>query len=202
MALVGPESRCPICDGLLDRPFTATSGVAFPRGHRLWRYCDAPLHFDCLAAWPDREEFSRAYFVSALANGWRGRATILRATARWFLACGLPSGAAVVRPVWRVLATLWGAEASQRNWKLLDAAERAYEQRLEEEERARTQAIAESNTLAQRLLLELEIRGSLLCPHCHQRAHRVRFVERSPEEKSYFICGLCARSFAGSEASA
>src|SRR5689334_3462862 len=93
MALVGPWSTCAICDAPLDREFAATSGVAFPRGHRLHPYCDAPLHLDCLATWPDREEFSRAYFVSALSATWRGRGTILSATPRWFLACGLPVGA-------------------------------------------------------------------------------------------------------------
>jgi hypothetical protein len=88
MALIGPESTCAICDGSLDRPYTATSGVAFTIDARLWPYCDAPLHFDCLPDWADREEFARAYFVSRLAAYWSRYGTLLSATAEWFLACG------------------------------------------------------------------------------------------------------------------
>ena len=91
MALIGSFSVCAICEGPLDRPYTATSGVAFAPGHPLYEYCDAPLHLDCLAIWPDREEFSRGYFLGALASHWRGRGTVLHATARWYLGCG-PGG--------------------------------------------------------------------------------------------------------------
>jgi hypothetical protein len=72
MALIGEWSTCTICGGALDRPYTATSGVAFASNQRLWAYCDAPLHFDCLSTWADREEFSREYFVSSLARYWSG----------------------------------------------------------------------------------------------------------------------------------
>ena len=273
VALVGPHSRCAICDEALDRPFTATSGNAFPREHRLSRYCDAPLHLDCLATWPDREEFSLEYFVGSFARTWRGPGTVLRATARWYLGCGPPVGLTpyfasvhlrdwpftlysrwadwtefvaggyrielvgsaldaadevmaevrrhaatleALEGLWSscpaapterrsyaafgdYLATLWGEEAYYRDWEALDTAQQAWERYWEERDRARARAIAQSNAITQQLLLELEIRGSLLCPHCHERSHRVRFVEKS-EEKSYFICGLCGRSFAGSEA--
>ncbi|WP_224248218.1 hypothetical protein [Hyalangium gracile] len=58
---------------------------------RLRGYYDAPLHFDCLATWKDREEFSRGRFVSALYSHWSGYGTLLRATPGWFLACGPPT---------------------------------------------------------------------------------------------------------------
>lgn len=63
MAIFG--STCPICGSdLVEGDVTVdTSGCAFPQEHRLWRYCDAPLHLACLEGWPDREEFSEAYFV-------------------------------------------------------------------------------------------------------------------------------------------
>jgi hypothetical protein len=99
------------------------------------------------------------------------------------------------------LATLWGDEAYQTDWHLLDVAERAGEEYRAEAKRAGARAIAESNALAQQLLLELEIRGRLLCPRCHEHSHRIRFVERSAEEKSYFICRTCGCSFAGDETS-
>jgi len=43
MALIFPGSRCAICDTDLSRAYTAPSGVAFPPGHELWRFCDAPF---------------------------------------------------------------------------------------------------------------------------------------------------------------
>lgn len=88
MALTGPFSTCAICDGSLDRPYTATSGVPFAVDRRLLDYCDAPLHLDCLATWEDREEYSRAYFVSGLFARWSGFGTLLKAAPEWFLACG------------------------------------------------------------------------------------------------------------------
>jgi hypothetical protein len=87
MALIGPWSTCAICDGALDRPYTATSGVAFPPDHPLWEFCDAPLHVDCLARWPDREEFSRGYCWQALLWVWEGNGTLLHVARDWFLAC-------------------------------------------------------------------------------------------------------------------
>jgi hypothetical protein len=88
MALIGPDSTCAICRRALDRPYTATSGVAFLINPRLLEYCDAPLHLDCLAGWADREEFSRGYFVSSLATYWSNYGTLLNARAEWFLGCG------------------------------------------------------------------------------------------------------------------
>lgn len=43
-------TSCPIRGSTdLSKPYTATSGVVFPEGDELWRYCDAPLHLECLA---------------------------------------------------------------------------------------------------------------------------------------------------------
>jgi hypothetical protein len=51
------------------------------------------LHLDCLATWPDREEFSRGYFVAALAYDWRGGGAVLKAMPTWFLGCRGPRDA-------------------------------------------------------------------------------------------------------------
>ncbi|MBN8226152.1 hypothetical protein JYK02_01365 [Corallococcus macrosporus] len=81
-------TSCAICGSTdLSKPYTATSGVAFPKEDELWRFCDAPLHFDCLARWPHRERFSRGYFDlwkddSVLANG------VLSGGRAWVLRCG------------------------------------------------------------------------------------------------------------------
>lgn len=88
MAIIHPDSTCPICGDKLDRPYTATSGCAFAPKHRLWKYCDAPLHFDCLETWKDREEFSEGYFRSALWTYVTGYGSLLYQTDKWFLACG------------------------------------------------------------------------------------------------------------------
>ncbi len=64
MALVGPETCCAVCGSPLDkqRGYFATSGVFLPVDHPLFGFCDAPIHWDCYAAWPHRAEFARAYF--------------------------------------------------------------------------------------------------------------------------------------------
>lgn len=71
MAIVAlGTSRCVICGSTdLERPYLATSGCPFPREHGLWRYCDGPMHFDCIENWEHRREFSRAYFTRARDRG-------------------------------------------------------------------------------------------------------------------------------------
>lgn len=88
MALIFPGSTCAICDGPLDGAYTATSGCAFPEGHDLWRYCDAPLHLDCLERWPQREQFSRGYFEMAVEQRRLGYGHVLARGASWVLVCG------------------------------------------------------------------------------------------------------------------
>lgn len=88
MALILPDTRCPICNERLDRPCTATSGVVFPPEHPLWDYCDAPLHFDCLAIWPHRVEFSEGYFHSEIEACESGYGHLLIKETNWVLTCG------------------------------------------------------------------------------------------------------------------
>jgi hypothetical protein len=88
MALILPNTPCAICGGQLDRVYTATSGCAFPQGHPLWGYCDAPLHLDCLETWPHREEFSRGYFDQAVESHRSGYGHILARGESWVLVCG------------------------------------------------------------------------------------------------------------------
>ena len=276
MALIGPWSTCAICGGGLDRPYTATSGVAFPPDHPLWPYCDAPLHWGCLTTWADREEFSRGYFVGSLCAYWSGCGTLLRAAPDWFLACGpaepgeppyfaevrlaawplrlysewkdwseyvddgfraslsgpaLDAADAVMAQVRRevpslealealraecsthpagrrslvefgdYLATLWGEVAHRTDWRALEHQRRAAAQALAVRERARAEAIARSNEIARRLAVELASGSGLACPHCHRRTRQMRFYDRARYDKSYFVCRLCGRSFAGLEAS-
>lgn len=66
MALIAKNSRCAICEKLLGRgPYLATSGIAFPVDDPLWRFCDAPLHWDCYEHWPHRARFARQYVSNA-----------------------------------------------------------------------------------------------------------------------------------------
>jgi len=276
VALIGQESRCAICDELLDRPFLATSGVAFGRRHHLYPYCDAPLHIDCLAAWPHRLEFSRGYFVNALVDAWRRQGTVLIATPRWYLCHSrgepneLPLWVGVRLSEWPIyLSTGWHEwtqyvdggfreghladaaleaaeeimaevrtraptlaalkalyrsqpprpaeqrsyvdfgkffatfspdEAARIDWQLLDEAERFEARRHEEAERARALAIAQSNAASRGLANELATAGTLACPRCGRRSYDFRFIDKGAEAKSYFICGLCGCSFAGTDA--
>lgn len=92
MALVDiATSRCAICTGKLTRSFVATSGIAFPRSHRLFAFCDAPLHLDCLERWPDRLEFSAGYF-SAGRTMFESAGALLHEEATWLLGCGIIGG--------------------------------------------------------------------------------------------------------------
>lgn len=88
MALIHAGSECAICGKPLDRPYTATSGCAFAPDAPLFRYCDAPLHLDCLAEWPARQEFARAYYEGSLGAYRQGPGNLLHLTESWFLACG------------------------------------------------------------------------------------------------------------------
>ncbi len=66
MAIIHQGSKCAICAGPLNRAegFFATSGVFFPKGDPLWRYCDAPMHWRCYGAWGERKRFANGYFQS------------------------------------------------------------------------------------------------------------------------------------------
>ena len=89
MALLTSDTRCPICNEKLNRPFTATSGGVFPREHPLWKYCDAPLHFDCLESWPYRVEFSEGYFKAITHYHESGKGGFLLIKERnWIFATG------------------------------------------------------------------------------------------------------------------
>jgi hypothetical protein len=66
--LISGLSRCVVCQRVLepgDRVF-ATSGCAFDPSDRLFRYCDAGIHWDCYVCWPDRPRFAAGYVNSAV----------------------------------------------------------------------------------------------------------------------------------------
>ncbi|HEY2405346.1 MAG TPA: hypothetical protein VGI10_05070 [Polyangiaceae bacterium] len=88
MAIIHEGSCCGICGERLDRPYTATSGCAFEPRHLLFRFCDAPMHLDCLAAWPHREQFSKGYYDGALQAYATRLGSVLHLAEDWFLACG------------------------------------------------------------------------------------------------------------------
>lgn len=50
------------------------------------------------------------------------------------------------------------------------------------------------NQGCENLRKQLESAG-LVCPHCRQRTTRIRFYDKAPGARSYFVCQLCARSF-------
>lgn len=108
MAIILENTRCPICNEKLDRPFTSTSGAIFPREHLLWSFCDAPLHLDCLEAWPHRVEFSQGYFDSHLKRHQMGYGYLLKQEANWLWATGphvsdsFPSFTAIYLREWPV----------------------------------------------------------------------------------------------------
>jgi len=68
VALLFDDSPCAICGKPLDlkRNLFATSGVFFPPGDPLWRFCDAGMHWSCYADWPERSRFARTYVLSRM----------------------------------------------------------------------------------------------------------------------------------------
>ena len=68
----------------------ATSGCAFDSDHRLWAFCDAPIHWKCFIPWSDRVEFANAYFEGQFA-WWQGNPV-------WHLIQVDPSWFAVLHP--------------------------------------------------------------------------------------------------------
>ena len=93
MALVHPDSCCALCSGKLDRPFAGTSGVAFPFSHELNKFCDAPLHLDCLEKWGKRIEFFQAYYDQRRKQYSENNWLILAGGFGWFLGFIPPSPA-------------------------------------------------------------------------------------------------------------
>jgi len=89
MAIIMADTRCPICNNKLDKPYTVTSGVVFARTHPLWQFCDAPLHFDCLETWPSRIKFSEGYFNAVLQHYQTGSGGFLLIQEKdWLFATG------------------------------------------------------------------------------------------------------------------
>ncbi len=83
---------CPICGCPVgDDDYTATSGCAFPSGHALFPFCDAPLHFACLENWPWRQPFAQAYFDRARDEARQSPGRLLIDEELWILVCG-PAG--------------------------------------------------------------------------------------------------------------
>jgi Zn ribbon nucleic-acid-binding protein len=63
--------------------------------------------------------------------------------------------------------------------------------------RQRSDAIRRSNAMARRLAVKRIIWG-LTCPYCRKQSRLIRFMNKSPHAKSYFICP-CGRSFRSEE---
>ena len=62
MALVYDGIPCAICEEPIDieKPFFATSGMFIPLTDPLSLFCDAPMHWECYASWPERPSFARS----------------------------------------------------------------------------------------------------------------------------------------------
>ena len=64
MALIIPgASRCAICNEILqkDQRLVATTHFIGEKTDPLWRYSDAPFHYDCFQTWDLREAFVKRY---------------------------------------------------------------------------------------------------------------------------------------------
>jgi hypothetical protein len=52
-------SECPLCGEVLKtgQSLVETSAFIENPSHRLWKYSDAAMHYECFQSWPLREEF-------------------------------------------------------------------------------------------------------------------------------------------------
>jgi hypothetical protein len=234
MAIIVDGMKCAICGQSIRTkgPLFATWGVFFPPEHPLYRFCDAPLHWECYATWPQRQEFARGYLEMRAEgdrhNPYWGTAfrsdrvlvtvnpeppgsvqVVLAETgSRLFVALdewehwladlmgaveGLhPLEQAALREVWPELrATLPTAEAivGRVDWAPKYAQREARELALRRAKEERRRRVRVQNMECRRLLQQGPV-----CPHC-TASDGIRFVDRSPQEKSFFICNHCARSF-------
>ena len=66
--------------------------------------------------------------------------------------------------------------------------------RNQEQRQKRLAAIATHNQVCEEMHKRLVSIG-LTCPHCLEYGTKIRYYDKAPEGKSYFVCQLCARSF-------
>jgi hypothetical protein len=102
----------------------------------------------------------------------------------------------VARKVLSRTASISALESLQTNNRkqsikhLRDKLDELHARRKRENE----ELIRKHNRRCQELASSLKIEG-LTCPACNYHSKDSRFVDRSPEAKSYFICSACGRSF-------
>lgn len=81
---------------------------------------------------------------------------------------------------------------------LLQAADWSRKDKLAEEtylrEQSRLERVADYNQGCEELKKVLDSDG-LVCPRCRERTKKIRYYDKSPDSRSYFVCQLCARSF-------
>jgi hypothetical protein len=70
MALLFAGMPCALCGDPVrgDQAVFSTWGTWLPVEHRLFKYCDAGMHWTCYAGWPDRPSFARSYFEFWIAG--------------------------------------------------------------------------------------------------------------------------------------
>lgn len=72
MALIFSGSKCAICHETISAPIYATSGYIFNVPHKLGRYSDAAMHWDCFAKWEHQQEFANLYFEATVERAQSG----------------------------------------------------------------------------------------------------------------------------------
>ncbi len=227
--VIAGVTTCALCGEVADaKDYMATSGVWYEQDHPLWRYCDAPMHWDCYERWPEREQFARDYVAMRRSHQdspywdrvYEDEQLVLevsRARAlAWLRATGTPvafspqswpepepglhrlerdalekSHLATRFPAWEDLLAGVDWEAKDRLRERLD---REAEERRERSRQEAIAAHAESNALAERWAEQLKA-GGLTCPACQRHTRNIRYYDKRPDQRSYFICQECGRSF-------
>lgn len=239
MALLYKGIRCLLCHQEMDTQsrLFSTWGVFFPPDHRLFAYCDAAMHWDCYANWPDRAEFARQYFQMWVEpdpdNPYWGLAflseevlvkvnpdpdvakvSLLLAKTGSFLHTPLERWTDLIQKPATSFADLHPVErdALSEVWPLLQKAFPSADQLVARVDQAARQEALQSHkektrrseeerlrkTKAHNKACRALLRDGIACPYC--KVEDIRYLDKSPEDKSYFICNGCGRSFGPVEA--
>jgi hypothetical protein len=86
-------------------------------------------------------------------------------------------------PPKRSIRDVWAAARRRAAWRRAHA----------ESQRRYRRSVDRSNRLARRLAAAMAERG-VTCPHCGTRSRDMRYVDKGPGARAYFICRSCGRS--------
>lgn len=91
-------------------------------------------------------------------------------------------------------ASMIEAQQSDKRKQIVQQLQKELDDRQAKLRNARIKLVRAHNGRCLDLAQDLS-KGGLTCPNCRVRSSKIRFFDKSPLGKSYFICNVCGRSF-------